>query len=45
MDAAPQWVVEHNLRRIGLYYEGYVDDIVLDLVTAAPSIILYCDIV
>ena len=31
MDAAPQWVGEHNLRRVGLYYEGYVDDTVLDV--------------
>ena len=27
MDAPPQWVEEHRLKKVGLYYEGYVDDI------------------
>ena len=27
MDAVPLWVREHNLRQVGLYYEGYVHDI------------------
>ena len=27
MDTPPQWVEEHRLKKVGLYYEGYVDDI------------------
>ena len=27
MDAPPQWVEEHRLKKVGLYYEGYVDDV------------------
>ena len=27
--ALPTWVVEHRLKKVGLYYEGYVD---IDLV-------------
>ena len=23
----PPWVVQHRLKKVGLYYEGYVDDI------------------
>ena len=26
-DLPPTWVVEHQLKKVGLYYEGYVDDI------------------
>ena len=27
--APPQWVEEHRLKKVGLYYEGCVDDIEL----------------
>lgn len=23
----PEWIEEHQLNKVGLYYEGYVDDI------------------
>ena len=27
MDTPPTWVEEHRLKKVGVYYEGYVDDI------------------
>ena len=27
MDKPPSWVDQHRLKKVGLYYEGYVDDI------------------
>ena len=27
MDTPPTWVEEHRLKKVGLYYKGYVDDV------------------